>query len=559
MVLQILLHSFLIGCYHFVHAFSTHAPTTYSFSVPLVNERPKPTSFIDTFKELWNDPRPISSLISNDRSNVGERKSESGTIESIPYCIISEEFTIDGETFQILLYPRGRFVGDSSSASASTTGPASAYLRYLPKSYGDEIDIAWKLQLCNDNAPLLVSTAGGLPKSNTTWSAALTFCEELESVESAGRATDWGSSIWRANEVCNSLDTLYAKGEVTVFAKRSGESSFALPLKGGIGAVLKQANAAQDSFNAGEVIVTTNVKGLDVEVQALQKQFIYPGIDYRIMTMSDKDGNQIFTTESLESEEDKAQARLALRPCGWKTQQELWKNYGMQNDWPIEVTVSELSKVTTTRFNFNSAIPRVVSAFQRDWFSYSLALAVALSPIPLTLAARTVVSLYDIPSASMEPTLLKGDVLLVEKFPGAYDRSHRGDVVLFQPPQSLRDVAGSQILSTSLFVKRLAGLPGDEDIRLVENNNVVINGISDSIDRTLCADNNEPLRLIEKLLENGKGKEIDHLGIDETYVLGDCKDVSIDSRVWGTLPKVNIVGRPVARIWPLNRISTGPF
>ena len=231
----------------------------------------------------------------------------------------------------------------------------------------------------------------------------------------------------------------------------------------------------------------------------------------------------------------------------------------MQNDWPIEVTVSELSKVTTTRFNFNSAIPRVVSAFQRDWFSYSLALAVALSPIPLTLAARTVVSLYDIPSASMEPTLLKGDVLLVEKFPGAYDRSHRGDVVLFQPPQSLRDVAGSQILSTSLFVKRLAGLPGDEDIRLVENNNVVINGISDSIDRTLCADNNEPLRLIEKLLENGKGKEIDHLGIDETYVLGDCKDVSIDSRVWGTLPKANIVGRPVARIWPLNRISTGPF
>ena len=59
-----------------MHSFSTHAPTTYSFSVPLVNERPKPTSFIDTFKELWNDPRPISSLVSNDRSNVGERKSD---------------------------------------------------------------------------------------------------------------------------------------------------------------------------------------------------------------------------------------------------------------------------------------------------------------------------------------------------------------------------------------------------------------------------------------------------------------------------------------------------
>lgn len=234
----------------------------------------------------------------------------------------------------------------------------------------------------------------------------------------------------------------------------------------------------------------------------------------------------------------------------------------MKTEWPVEVDSGLLSKVTTTRFNTESAIPRVVSAFQRDWFTYTLAVAIALTPIPLTLFARNFVSLYDIPSASMEPTLLKGDVLLVEKFPGAYQRSKRGDVILFQPPPTLRDIvynSGSQLSSTSLFVKRLAGLPGDKDIHLVDDNDVLINGLpAVGPDRSLCTD--EPLRLIDKLLENGKGKDIDQLGDEEVYVLGDCKAVSVDSRVFGTLPKKNVVGKPIARIWPLNRFKlSGPF
>ena len=532
-----------------------------------------------------DDPRPISTLIStNDRSNVGTLREKNGSgevrLKEIPYCIISGEIDVEGSSFQILLYPRGRFVRETSSSSNSGNDviiseqqPASAYLRYLPKRYGDEIDISWKLQLCsklseNDTTTLSVSTSGGLPRSNTTWSAGMTFCNELESVESVGRTTDWGSSIWKANEVCNALDTLYAEGEITVFDKRRGESSFGLPLfqKGAVGAVLRSAANAdsrqrgvQRDYRVGEVIVPTNVRGLETQVNALKEQFVYPGIDYRIMTMTDKDGNQIFTTKSLRSDEDKSRALLALRPCGWKLQQQLWKKNGMRTDWPVEVTAGQLSNVTTTRFNFDSAIPRVVFAFQRDWLTYSLALAVALTPIPLTLFARNYVSLYDIPSASMEPTLLKGDVLLVEKFPNIYERTRRGDVILFQPPQTLQDIvtsSGSQIASTSLFVKRLVALPGDEDIKLMDNNNVNI-GDENAVgpDRSLCED--EPLHMIDKLLETGKGKDIEKLGDDEVYVLGDCSAVSVDSRVFGTLPKDNIVGRPLARIWPLNRLS-GP-
>mmetsp|Transcript_7089 Transcript_7089/g.16103 ORF Transcript_7089/g.16103 Transcript_7089/m.16103 type:complete len:600 (+) Transcript_7089:63-1862(+) len=548
---------------------------TYTFSIPLTNKRPKPSSFIETFKELWNDPRPVSSLIAtNDRSAVGERENDAGAIEEIPYCIISDEFDIEGELFQILLYPRGRFVGDpNANSNDDITGSASAYLRYLPKKYGDETDIAWKLRLVSkpnedDKTALSISTAGGLPRSNTTWSAAMTFCTELESVESVGRTTDWGSSIWTAQEVCNALGNLYAEGEITVFGRRGGESSFGFPIlqKGAVGAVNRAANPAtaqnvQRDYRVGEVIVPRNIPGLGADIEALKEQFVYPGLDYRVMTMSDKDGSPIFSTDSISADE-KGQARLALRPCGWKLQQQLWKRNGMKTDWPVEVNAGLLSKVTTTRFNPESAIPRVVSAFQRDWISYSLALAVALTPIPLTLVARNFVSLYDIPSASMEPTLLKGDVLLVEKFPGVYQRTKRGDVVLFQPPPALRDIvtnSGSQLPSTSLFVKRIVGLPGDRNIRLVDDNNVMINGINAvGPDRHQCTD--EPLRLIDKLLENGKGTRIDQLGDDEAYVLGDCNAVSVDSRVFGTLPKDNIVGKPVARIWPLNRIKlSGPF
>jgi len=217
----------------------------------------------------------------------------------------------------------------------------------------------------------------------------------MESVESVGRTIDWGSTIWTAREVCDALTqgNLYADGDITVFDRQSGESSFALPIlqKGALGAVYKAAKGASDaardgtkrSFRAGEVIVPRLTKGLEQEIEVLRQTFVYPGVDYRIMTISDKDGNPIFSTKSHN------QARIALRLCGLKLQQQLWKKNGANIDWPVEVNADLLSQVATTRFNFDSAIPRIASAFQRDWVAYSLALALAIAPIPLTLLGKS--------------------------------------------------------------------------------------------------------------------------------------------------------------------------
>lgn len=562
---------------------NSNGTRSYGFSIPLINARPKPNNVFDTFVELWNDPRPVTSLI-GDRATVGTvttsatNNTRHTTNESeIPYCIISDEFEIEGQKFQILLYPRGRFVSSSNGPNGGRLtsdyipGPASAYLRYLPQTYGDEIDIAWKLQLLNtlDEKALPVATSGGLPKSNTTWSAAMTFCTESEAIESIGRATDWGSSSWSANDLCSSLSNIMAKGEITIFGpSRKGESSFSWPLgsKGGIGAlrrsIIDSSSQGSRDFRVGEVIVPIYNGEMNTVQTKLLSAFIYPGIDYRIMTMTDSNGDSIFSTSDLTCAE-KNNAKLALRPCGWKLQQQLWQKDGMMEDWPVEVEAGLLARNSLTRFNPGSAIPRIVSAFRRDWLTYTLALLVAISPIPIALLTRNALSFYVIPSASMEPTLLKGDVLFVEKFPGVYDRTKKGDVILFKPPETLLNIiasnGGSPISGSSLFVKRIIGLPGDRNILMDETTKEISVDNQPSVgpDRNLCDD--EPLRLIDRLLVDGLGKNMKKLEKDAVYVLGDCKAVSVDSRVFGALPKENIVGRPISRVWPPDRISTGPF
>jgi signal peptidase I len=170
-----------------------------------------------------------------------------------------------------------------------------------------------------------------------------------------------------------------------------------------------------------------------------------------------------------------------------------------------------------------------------------------------------IVQAFQIPSGSMENTLLVGDFLLVDKLhfaggPGAihllpYRAIKRGDIVVFYFP-----VDASQFL-----VKRVIGLPGDH-IRL-RNKMVYVNG--------------EPLQetyVIHKQWipdgyrdnfpnQQGYSREIDrrwryelanHVANGELvvpaehyFVMGDNRENSLDSRYWGFVPRANIVGRPL--------------
>jgi signal peptidase I len=170
-----------------------------------------------------------------------------------------------------------------------------------------------------------------------------------------------------------------------------------------------------------------------------------------------------------------------------------------------------------------------------------------------------IVQAFQIPSGSMENTLLIGDFLLVDKvhFAGGsnagpllpYGTIKRGDIVVFYFP-----------VDPSLFlVKRVIGLPGDH-IRL-RNKTVYLNGepLQESyvIHAQMFLDgyrDNFPTQI-------GYSREIDRhwrrdlanyisngelvVPADQYFVLGDNRDNSADSRYWGFVPRANIVGRPL--------------
>ena len=173
-----------------------------------------------------------------------------------------------------------------------------------------------------------------------------------------------------------------------------------------------------------------------------------------------------------------------------------------------------------------------------------------------------IVQAFQIPSPSMENTLLVGDYLLVNKltyggggladFFMPYRRIQRGDIVVFHYP----------VNPAQHFVKRVIGVPGDR-VRLI-NKQVFVNGKAvkepyvqfsrpmddlyrDSFPRLDVAPGETPdwWLTLRKLVDEG-----DLIVPEGNYfVMGDNRDNSYDSRYWGFVPKANIIGRPLVIYW----------
>lgn len=157
-------------------------------------------------------------------------------------------------------------------------------------------------------------------------------------------------------------------------------------------------------------------------------------------------------------------------------------------------------------------------AWIRDVFE-TLLLATFIFVMVNTLTGR-----YEVQSISMEPTLHEGQYLIVSKISYWLHPPQRGDVVVLDPPDHR---------SVIPYIKRVVGLPGERvEIR---DGRVWINGVA----------LNEPYVSGPVLYE-----EEFVLDEDEYLVLGDNRNNSSDSHVWGTLPRENIVGKTVFRYWP---------
>ncbi len=176
-----------------------------------------------------------------------------------------------------------------------------------------------------------------------------------------------------------------------------------------------------------------------------------------------------------------------------------------------------------------------------------------------------VLQAFQIPSGSMEETLLIGDYLFVDKlhFGGSHDSSfflpcrpvQRGDIIVFYYP----------VNPALHLVKRVIGVPKDR-IRLV-NKQVWINGVPQQegyvhlLNRPpeVFRDNFPRLDFLSPGINPRWYMELpDHLDRGELvvpqgeyFVMGDNRDNSEDSRFWGFVPEGNIVGRPLLIYWSL--------
>jgi signal peptidase I len=170
-----------------------------------------------------------------------------------------------------------------------------------------------------------------------------------------------------------------------------------------------------------------------------------------------------------------------------------------------------------------------------------------------------IVQAFQIPSGSMENTLLIGDFLLVDKLhfagdPGTgkllpYGRIEHGDIIVFYFP----------VNPQQFLVKRVIGLPGDH-VRL-RNKVVYVNGIPlhenyalhewgnynsyrdnfpAQVDTGRMADRRWRYQMLQ-YVQNGEIV----VPSNQYFVLGDNRENSDDSRYWGFVPRANIIGRPL--------------
>lgn len=136
---------------------------------------------------------------------------------------------------------------------------------------------------------------------------------------------------------------------------------------------------------------------------------------------------------------------------------------------------------------------------------FGLTVLVIVLPIRLYIAQPFIVS-----GESMAPTFSSGDYLIIDELTYNFIHEPRvGEVVVFKYPLD----------PSKFFIKRIVGLPGEE---------LVVDGVEWK------------------------------LGEEEYFVMGDNTRFSLDSRSWGALPRENITGRALLRLWPPTALAYMP-
>lgn len=149
---------------------------------------------------------------------------------------------------------------------------------------------------------------------------------------------------------------------------------------------------------------------------------------------------------------------------------------------------------------------------------------------------------YVVDGTSMLPSFQNWNYLIIDHVSYDFSGPQRGDVVVLKLPED----------TSRNLIKRVIGLPGDT---------VVISGPKPTV-TIINSDHPQGFTLSEPYIDPANyGGATDMrvtLGPDQYFVLGDNRGVSADSRLWGILPRQDIVGRVLLRLYPFTEIGILP-
>lgn len=177
---------------------------------------------------------------------------------------------------------------------------------------------------------------------------------------------------------------------------------------------------------------------------------------------------------------------------------------------------------------------------RRFWRGAGELIQVALLVTAIVLPVRYfLVQPFYVEGASMEPTFFNKEYLVIDELSYRLRQPERGEVVVLRYPSN----------PSLFFIKRIIGLPGD----MVRMSGGKVS-IQPAGGTEAPLDESQYLPSDVQTIVAGGDKTVT-LGADEYYVMGDNRGNSLDSRIFGVLPKKDIVGRVMLRGWPLDRLG----
>jgi signal peptidase I len=197
---------------------------------------------------------------------------------------------------------------------------------------------------------------------------------------------------------------------------------------------------------------------------------------------------------------------------------------------------------------------RTIGRLPRPWRSLVDWLVTITIAIVVVLIVQTEVAKpFRVPSSSMEPTLRcakpgngcsagASDRVIACRLCYRFGDPKRGQIVVFDTPPR----AATTCATGGTYVKRLVGMPG-ETVREDVEGFVWIDG------RRI----DEPYVTDLARAQDTTGERTWKVPAGEYFFMGDNRGDSCDSRVWGSVPRDNLIGPLIVRYWPPGRISVG--